>query len=293
MILLAQPYRKYLLALAGLLLVILFIMFTAGRLFPHAQPVTQTGADRYVQVLDAKIRYRESGVGHKPIILLHGFGGSLDGWLPIQAQLLEYRVFALDLVGFGGSDKPDMEYSLENHARYLLAFMDKLKLQQAVLVGGSMGGSIAIWTAAKSPDRIAGLVLIAPSGYPGSLHKPWPYNWFYRPGLPNTMASVVVSNGLFRSFYPQSMARQALNVTHNYNDEFVTVLETVKQPVLLAWSIGDKTALFDYHKRYLEKLPQAKFVGLPAPYAHKVIRKDPDRTVKLIRQFAASLLKKK
>lgn len=281
---------RLLMIFTGLMLIgILVAIVGAGKVFSHSRPITQSELDRYVTVHDAQIRYRQSGTGQPTIILLHGFGGSLDGWHPIQSLLDTHTVIALDLVGFGGSDKPAIHYGLETHRQYLLAFLDKLNIQQAVLVGGSMGGSVAIWTAAHSPERVTGLVLIAPSGYPGSLKKFPPYSWFYKPGLANSIASLLVSNGLYRWLYPQSIARQALNVTSTYNHAFADILPRVKQPTLLAWSTGDKTAQYDFHRHYIKSMPQAEFVPLPAEYAHKVIRKDPAGTAKLINRFVTTL----
>lgn len=268
--------------------VILVMILAAGKIFSHNRPVTVSAEDRYATVLGSKIRYRETGTGGPVIILLHGYGGSLDGWQNIQDRLTNNRTISLDLIGFGGSDVPNIHYSLETHRRYLVAFLEQLNIHEAVLVGGSMGGSLAAWTAAKTKHRIKGIVLIAPSAYPGSMHnKSRIYRWFYRPGIPNKVASIVVSNSIFRWIYPESIARQALNVTDSYNADFASALGEIKQPVLLTWSTGDKTALYEYHKEYLKRIPQVEFMALPASFAHKVIRKDPAGTAEFINNFVA------
>lgn len=281
-----------LLLITGIMIIIvmLVVIISAGRIFSHNRPVVDSQENRYVSVLGSKIRYRISGEGKPVVILLHGYGGSLDGWQTIQSRLSNGTTISLDLIGFGGSDKPDIIYSLETHRRYLVAFMDKLNIGQAVLVGGSMGGSLAAWTAAKSMERINGIVLIAPSAYPGSMYnKSRIYRWFYRPGVPNTLARIVVGNPLFRHLYPESIAQQALDVTNSYNMDFARALNEIKQPVSLAWSSGDGTALYKFHKEYLKRMPQAKFKPLPADYAHKVIKNDPVGTADLINQFVSAL----
>ncbi|MDH5181742.1 MAG: alpha/beta hydrolase [Gammaproteobacteria bacterium] len=276
--------RLYLVT-GGILLLYMAMMLAAGNIFPRNRVITIDPADRQVAVNGSGIRYRQLGIGKPVVILLHGFGGSLDGWQPIQNELQHYTVYALDLIGFGGSDAPAITYDLETHRRYLIGFMDQLNIKQAILVGGSMGGSIAAWTAAHSPERISGVVMIAPSGFPGSLQKPFPFNWFFRPGLPNKLAGLVVRNPLYRLFFPNSIAQQALDVTSAYDQAFVDVLGKIKQPVLLAWSSGDRTALYEFRQQYQHHLPQAELITLPKEYAHKALRADPQGIATMINKF--------
>ena len=75
-------------------------------------------------------------------------------------------VLAPDLPGFGLSDKPGgFDYSLSGYARFIVSFMDEMGIRQAVLVGNSMGGGVAVKTALLAPDRIERLVLIDSLGY--------------------------------------------------------------------------------------------------------------------------------
>ena len=109
-------------------------------------------------------------VGKTPIILIHGFTASLYTWrFNIEELGREFPVYALDLPGFGFSDKPlNFDYSLSGYADFIVAFMDEMGIKKAVLVGNSMGGGIAIKTFSKYPERVEGLVLIDALAYPGA-----------------------------------------------------------------------------------------------------------------------------
>lgn len=107
-----------------------------------------------------------AGVG-TPIILVHGFGASNWGWRHTIGPLSAHRwVLAPDLPGFGLSDKPvGFDYSLSGYARFIVDLMDAMGIGEAVLVGNSMGGGVAVKAAYLFPERIRRLVLIDSLGY--------------------------------------------------------------------------------------------------------------------------------
>lgn len=109
-----------------------------------------------IDVLDSFIHYEESGAG-APFVLLHGNPGSSRLWRNITAEIGAGRKLAPDLIGMGGSGKPDIEYSFADHARYLAAWFDELRLGKVVLVGHDWGGALAFDWAARHPGRVAGI----------------------------------------------------------------------------------------------------------------------------------------
>jgi pimeloyl-ACP methyl ester carboxylesterase len=80
-----------------------------------------------------------------------------------------FRIITLDLLGSGLSDKPDLDYSPEYMVSFFLAFMDKLGIPQATLIGNSMGAGLAMGVAITAPTRVSHLVLI--SGFPPNVRK--------------------------------------------------------------------------------------------------------------------------
>ena len=113
-----------------------------------------------VLVHDQRIAYLDVGTG-PPVILIHGFGGSIWQWEYQQHGLSQhFRVITLDLPGSGLSDKPEMDYRPDQMLDYLVGFMDGVKIPQATLVGNSMGAGLAIGMALTHPSRVDKLVLI-------------------------------------------------------------------------------------------------------------------------------------
>lgn len=121
---------------------------------------------RYVRIDGTSIRYIDAGRG-TPVIFLHGLGASMYAWRGILAPIESagFRIIALDIRGFGFSDKPAHGYSNMEYAHLLITFMDSLHLADAVLVGHSMGGAIAAQCAITDPGRVRGLVLISAAGF--------------------------------------------------------------------------------------------------------------------------------
>lgn len=97
-----------------------------------------------------------------PIILLHGFGASLGHWRHnLQVLGKSHPVYALDLVGFGASQKPQAPYNAFFWARQVHDFWQTMIQQPVILVGNSIGSLIALTTAIEYPELLAGLVLIS------------------------------------------------------------------------------------------------------------------------------------
>jgi pimeloyl-ACP methyl ester carboxylesterase len=129
------------------------------------QPPAPAVKESFYDYEGVKIRFREMGQG-RPIVLIHGFGASLDTWRYITDALkIDHRLILLDLKGHGFSDRPgDEKYSLNDHADIVLGLIRHLGLKDVILVGHSFGSIVAVAAAlqaGESPDPdITGLVLI-------------------------------------------------------------------------------------------------------------------------------------
>ena len=135
-----------------------FLAATAG--------VTDETALRFVDVETAvgPISTMQAGSG-PPVVLLHGLGATKASFLPTLAALApHHRVIAIDLPGFGDSVKPiNAAYDPPFFARSVVALLDALGLDRAVLVGNSMGGRVALQAGMAHADRVSHLALLAPS----------------------------------------------------------------------------------------------------------------------------------
>lgn len=112
----------------------------------------------------AKIAYRVLGSGPRTVLAIHGWmvSSAVYDELAELLDLTGIRLVVADLRGAGESDKPETGYTLGRYAQDALALMDELGDRSFVLVGHSMGGTIAQLVAATAPERVAGMVLLCP-----------------------------------------------------------------------------------------------------------------------------------
>lgn len=120
---------------------------------------------RELQIPGFRITYLDGGEG-EPLVLVHGMGANKDEWNRVADRLTpHYRVIAVDLPGFGESDKPaDASYLTPDQVEYLRQFVEALGLDSFHLGGNSMGGRVAAAYAARYPDQVQSLWLMAPAG---------------------------------------------------------------------------------------------------------------------------------
>lgn len=122
----------------------------------------------YWQWQEQSIYYVRSGDRHPhrpPLLLIHGFGASTDHWRKNITELSrDFEVWAIDLLGFGRSAKPDWQYSGDLWRDQLHEFITKMIGQPAVLAGNSLGGYSALCVAAQRPESAVGLVLLNSAG---------------------------------------------------------------------------------------------------------------------------------
>ncbi len=119
---------------------------------------------RSVTVFGRAIRYYDVGSG-PVLVLIHGIGGDADEWAfclePLSAS---HRVLALDLLGFGRSDKPLIEYCIAGFVEVVERFLRELGIERASLIGNSLGGWIAAAFALRFPEAVDKLVLVDSAG---------------------------------------------------------------------------------------------------------------------------------
>lgn len=123
------------------------------------------GTER-LTVGDLSIHYYQGGPSDgETILMVHGFGASKDNWLRLARHFTQdYRVIALDLPGFGDSSKPYASYDVGTQVERLAAFTQALQVKKLHLIGSSMGGHISALYAARYPEQILSLALLANAG---------------------------------------------------------------------------------------------------------------------------------
>ncbi len=124
---------------------------------------------QFVEVNGLKLGYLVGGQGD-PVVLVHGWPTFSHLWrhqIPVLAE--RFQVYALDLPGFGDSDKPaDVSYSLGFYVDILTGFLDALGIEQVTLVSHDLGGPISLLWAVRHPERLARQVVMDTMPYPDS-----------------------------------------------------------------------------------------------------------------------------
>jgi len=121
--------------------------------------------DKYISARGINTRYWSMGESGSPVLLIHGFGASVEIWQHnIGAIAKNHCVSALDLVGFGRSYKPDIKYSPSTFIQHLDAFITVMNIDRVNLVGLSMGGGISLMYTIAYPEKVDKLVLVDSAG---------------------------------------------------------------------------------------------------------------------------------
>lgn len=170
---------------------------------------------QYLSTKAGALHYKDYGGAGRPIVLVHGLGGSIASWDPVGAGLATIgHTVALDLPGFGLSP-PLRDWDLTTHSQALLSFIRELE-PPVTLFGNSMGGLLAEMVAAAHPELVDGLVLVAPATPPR-----WPDPLIHWPTARRLAIQATPGLGeaatryLMSRFSPEELVRFSLeNVTH-------------------------------------------------------------------------------
>jgi pimeloyl-ACP methyl ester carboxylesterase len=128
---------------------------------------TQPIAGQYWLWREQKIYFVKAGNKslHPPLLLVHGFGASTDHWRKNIAELSQdFEVYAIDLLGFGRSQKPAWEYSGDLWRDQLHDFITENVQRPTIIAGNSLGGYSALCVAAEYPQSVAGIILLNSAG---------------------------------------------------------------------------------------------------------------------------------
>lgn len=120
------------------------------------------GKDLHLPAQGLTLFYFETGTNHqKTVLMLHGLGDEADTWRHIFHEMgSAYHTIALDLPGFGRSDKPNVAYTPPFLIESIIAFMDQADIAEAIIMGSSLGGILAHALAINYPKRVCGLILV-------------------------------------------------------------------------------------------------------------------------------------
>jgi pimeloyl-ACP methyl ester carboxylesterase len=176
-----KPFLYAVLFLLLLCLVGPFLLPAAGSTNAPTEKQLADPDSRFVNVLGYDLHYKEMGEGERVLILMNGFGGNLYTWRKVMEPLSHYgRVIAFDRIGTGLSAHPiagdwdgKSPYAPSMQPDFLIGLMDALGIKEAILVGNSQGGTVALSTALAYPERVTALVLADPAVYTSGGPPTW------------------------------------------------------------------------------------------------------------------------
>lgn len=237
-------------------------------------------------------KYSTSGKG-KTILLLHGWGDSSSGSADIQERLSKkYKVIALDLPGFGGTQAPKSDWNLSDYAHFVGNFLEKISEKTYAIVGHSNGGAIAIRGLASGDLKSEKLVLMASAGIRGTdKNRNNVLRLVAKTGKALTMPLPrAVKNRLRRKVY-STMGSDMLVAEHMQGTFKKIVADDVRSdasklglPTLLIYGGNDQDTPAWYGETYNKLIKDSRLVVLPEA-GHFVHLEQPQAVAAEIEEF--------
>jgi pimeloyl-ACP methyl ester carboxylesterase len=283
----------------------------------HAGAVETRAFRTPVQTANGQIELyaEETGIGG-PIVLIHGLGESTFTWRKVVPGLArDHRVIALDLKGFGRSDKPREEsYSADDQAALVAQFLEALDVRGATLIGHSFGGTVALRTAlvTGARERISRIAVIGAPALPRSVA---PYlDAVEIPLVPDALTAALSPELLARlllrearggrSDFPEDDVKgyaapyyeleakhaflaTARSIVSEKGDAVAASYRNVTQPALLIWCRRDGVVPLRNGKRLAKTLPNARLSVLEGCH-HLPQEEKPERLLEVLRRFLRS-----
>jgi pimeloyl-ACP methyl ester carboxylesterase len=270
---------------ARLALVPLGLALVMGCMSFHSGPMPgEPRGATFAQIQGVRVRYTDTGEG-PPVVFIHGFASALDVWDGVIAEVAKtHRVLALDLKGFGWTDRPEGDYSPAAQARLVLALMDARGIDQAAVVAHSWGASVALALTLAAPARVTRLALYDAWVYEEQL--PPAFYWARADGVGEAIFGAFydqrVEDKIALAFYDKKYVTQRLvDATERALDrpgavaaalaavraqrysQVETHYKEVQQPTLLLWGREDIVTTLAFGERLSNEMAHARLVVYP------------------------------
>lgn len=252
--------------------------------------------ERKILIDDLEVNYKTAGEG-KPLLILHGWGGSSNSWLEVQKILASkgYKVITPDLPGFGKTPSPRKAWEIGDYTDFFSQFIEKLGLEKIILLGHSFGGRISIRFTSLHPERLEFLILCGSAGVklPATLTQKIIYiiarigNFIFTPKLLRRFKDWVRNN-----FYMLIRQRDYRKVKGTMRETFKKVipqdlssdLPKIKTKTLIIWGARDKTVPIKAAYIIKEKIPNSNLEIMPR-IAHTPHLEAPEKLSEVILNF--------
>lgn len=219
------------------------------------------------------------------VVLIHGFASAIEAWAPVIPALTKtHRVVALDLKGFGWTDRPEGDYSPDAQARLVLRLLELRGVQKAAFVAHSWGSSIALTAAIHAPDRVTKIALYDAWVYEDQL--PTFFHWARADGVGEMLFGLYykerADERMALAFYdkrivteqlvedvdaalerPGTVAAALAAVRGQRYAEIEAKYRTIDKPTLLLWGREDLVTPLKFGERLSRELPSSRLIVYP------------------------------
>ena len=257
--------------------------------------------ENFIQVDGNKIRYLESGDSKHVLVLIHGLGASAERWnkvIPIFAK--QYRVIVPDLIGYGYSDKPVVDYTPDFFSSFLEKFFIALKITRPIIIGSSLGGQIAADYASTHSNKVEKLILVSPAGsmkqstpvldayimaalYPNEQSAKNAFEMMESSG--NQVDDRIVRGFIERMQLPNAKLAFMSTVLGLKNSEVITTkLHTIHSPTLIIWGSKDPVIPIQHAESFASSIKDCRFYRMDG-CGHTPYVQDPDTFSSIVLDF--------
>ncbi|PFK45764.1 alpha/beta hydrolase [Bacillus cereus] len=239
--------------------------------------------EKMVEIDGQTIYFKQIGDKKPPLLMLHGFGGSSNGFSDIYSDLAkDYTIISVDILGFGHSSKPmDFYYSFPNHANLYYKLMKKLGYDTFAVLGHSMGGEISLNLTYLYPAAVTHLILTDATGAISLTNR----NASPKPQLPTDLHTVSSITD-----YDESKVKFKRNDTKHYDQmkmwprRLRINASEIKLPTLIIWGRNDSSVSWKEGETYHQFLKNSTFHIIEKGY-HAPFRQEPKEFMDYVKAF--------
>jgi pimeloyl-ACP methyl ester carboxylesterase len=241
---------------------------------------------------------RRAGAG-RPLLYLHGAGGASLVQPFMEALAKDYAVWIPEHPGFGASDEPAWLDNIHDLAYFYLDFIEQFELEDAIVLGASIGGWLALEIAVRNASRIRALSVIGPSGiHVAGLQKGDLFLWTPEQRVRNLFADQSIAERMLAQ--PLTPELIDMNLKNQYtlarlaweprlfDPHLHKWLHRVKVPAQIIWGDSDKILPPGYAEAFKKLIPHAR-VDIVANCGHLPQTEKPQEFLRLFGEFAAKL----
>jgi pimeloyl-ACP methyl ester carboxylesterase len=256
---------------------------------------------KFVNIEGNKIRYLEAGDSTETLVLIHGLGASAERWEYVAPDFKEhFRLVVPDLVGYGYSDKPLVDYTPEFFSEFLGKFLNEVGISKTHLIGSSLGGQVTAEFTAKTDSIVDKLVLVSPSG--AMKHSTPALDAYVMAALyPNQEAAKnafemmsgstreidkkIINGFVERMQLPNAKLAFMSTILGLKNSEEITPrLQTISSPTLVVWGDLDPVIPVKYAESFVSGIKDCRFFRMDGS-GHTPYVDNPQKFVEVVLDF--------